>query len=163
MISIEKVTLNIGAGSEPKNLEKAQKLLKKITGQKSVGKPTKKKIPAWGVRKKMILGAKTTLRKEKANEILKICLAANENVLKNKSFSANGNFSFGIKSYIDLPGFKYDPDIGLMGFEICVTMKKWGYGIKNRKIRPGKVPKRHFLTKDESIKFMEEKFEVKVE
>ena len=30
MISIEKVTLNIGAGSEPKNLEKATKLLEKF-------------------------------------------------------------------------------------------------------------------------------------
>ena len=38
-----------------------------------------------------------------------------------RSFQDNGNFSFGIKSYIDIPGEKYDPEIGLMGFDVTTT------------------------------------------
>jgi len=163
MISIDKVTLNIGAGSEPKNLERATLLLNMLTGQKAVGKITKKKIPTWGVRKKMMLGKKTTLRGAKADEVLKKCFSAVENTIKIKSINKDGNFSFGIKSYIELPGFRYDPDIGLMGFDVCITMKKWGYGIKNRKIKPGKVPKRHVIKPEETIKFIKEKYGVKIE
>jgi len=163
MIKIEKVTLNIGSGSEKKDLENARKLLKKISGQTAVGKKTKKRIPTWSVRKKMIVGCKTTLRGKKALDILKTALQANDNIVKKKSFADDGNFSLGIKSYIDLPGFRYDPEIGLMGFDVCVTIRKWGYGINKKKIKPGKIPKKHRVTKEETMEFMKKEFGITIE
>ena len=49
-ISIEKVTLNIGAGKDQTKLEKGMKLINSITGSKPVKTFTKKRIQEWGLR-----------------------------------------------------------------------------------------------------------------
>ena len=49
-IKIEKITLNIGTGMPGEKLEKALKLLQKISQSKPVSRKTKKRIPTWGVR-----------------------------------------------------------------------------------------------------------------
>ena len=72
-----------------------------------------------------------------------------------------GNFAFGIKEYIDIPGMKYDMDIGIIGLEVSVTLKRPGFRIKRRTIKKKKIPSRHKITKDEAISFVKEKFGVK--
>ena len=163
MISIEKVTINIGVGQAGEQMEKAKKLIENLTGQKAIEMQTNKRIPTWGVRKKLAIGTKTTLRGKKAKEFLEKCLDAVDHQLKSKSFDEFGNFAFGVKEYIDLPGIKYDPEIGMFGFDVCVTMKKWGYRNAKRKIKKSKIPKKHRVTKQESIDFIKENFKVEVE
>ncbi len=163
MISIEKVTINIGVGQAGEQMEKAKKLIEKLTGQKAIERHTQKRIPTWGVRKGLAIGAKTTLRKQKAEEFLKKCLDAVDNKIKSKSFDEYGNFGFGVKEYIDLPGVKYDPEIGMFGFDVNVTMKKWGYRNTKRKIKQTKIPKKHRVTKQEAIDYMKQKYNVEVE
>ena len=95
-ISIEKVTLNIGAGKDQAKLEKGIKLINNIAGTKPVKTFTKKRIQEWGLRPGLPIGCKLTLRKEKALELLKRLLEAKDNTLKASNLDNEGNISFGI-------------------------------------------------------------------
>ena len=161
-INVEKVTLNIGAGKDQKKLEKGLKLLKMITGIKPVTTFTKKRIPEWGLRPGLPIGCKVTLRKEGAVNILNTLIESNENKLKESQFDDFGNLAFGIPEYIDIPGTKYDPEIGVMGLEVCVTLGKPGYRLRRRRCRNKKIPKKHRINKEAAINFMKEKFNVKL-
>ena len=132
MISIEKVTLNLGVGAAGENLEKAKKLLEMVSKQKPIETKGKKRIPTWNVRPGVPIGTKVTLRGKKAEEVLSTLLDSVERKLKKSNFDQLGNVSFGIHEYIDIPGFKYDPDIGMLGFDVNVTLQKWGYRVKKR-------------------------------
>ncbi|MBN2881673.1 50S ribosomal protein L5 [Candidatus Woesearchaeota archaeon] len=162
-IRIEKVTLNVGAGKDPVKLEKGIKLLKDITGIDPVKTITNKRLPAWNLRPGLPIGCKITLRGAKADEVLRNVLAGKNNTLKAKQFDKGGNLAFGIHEYIDIPSLKYNPEIGIMGFELCVTFEKPGYRLKKRKIRPAKIGIAQHATKEEAIAFMTEIFGVKVE
>ena len=161
MIGIDKVTVNIGVGGSGEKLEKAKKLLEKITKQKPVETKSKKRIPTWDIRKKMPIGVKVTLRGKKAEDFLDKCFNAIDRELYIKSFS-DENFSFGIKEYINIPEFKYDAEIGIFGFDVCVTMKKWGSRIKKRKRKKRGIPLRHLIKKEDTISFLKERFNVKI-
>ncbi len=161
-IRVEKITLNIGAGKDQKVLERGLKLIKNITNIKGVTTITQKRIPAWGVRPGLPIGCKLTLRKQNAIALLKRLLAANGNRLKKSQFNEEGNVSFGIKEYIDIPGVEYDPEIGVMGFEVSVTLERPGFRIKRRHIMKRKIPKKHRIAKEEGIAFMQKEFQVEV-
>ncbi len=160
-IRLEKVTLNIGAGEAGTKLEMAKKLLEKLSGTKVVVTKTHKRS-TFGVAKNRPIGVKVTLRGEKAKEFLKSAFKANENRLNPEQFDSSGNFSFGIREYIDIPGVKYDHEIGIMGMDVCVTLTRPGYGISKRKIRPKKIGKAHRITKDEAQEWVGQEFSVKV-
>ena len=161
-LRIEKVTLNIGAGKDQVKLEKGINLLKNITGLKPVKTFTSKRIPEWGLRPGLPIGCKLTIRKGKAIEILKRLLDAKDFNLKINQFDNNGNVSFGIHEYIDIPGVKYDPKIGIIGLEVCVTLERPGFRIKRKKIGKKKIAKKHKINKEEAIEFMKKKFDLKV-
>ena len=161
-VRIEKVTLNFGAGKEQAKLDKGVILLKAITGIDPVKTVTQKRIPSWGVRPGLPIGCMLTLRKTKASEVLKRMLEAKELTLKNSCFDANGNVSFGIAEYIDIPGVKYDPKMGVIGLQVCVTLEKPGFRIKKRKLLARKVNRSHRISKEESQEFMKKNFGVKI-
>ncbi|MBW2974219.1 50S ribosomal protein L5 [Candidatus Woesearchaeota archaeon] len=161
-IKIEKITLNIGAGKEQSKLEKGMLLLKNVTGISPVKTFTNKRIPSWGLRPGLPIGCKLTLRKKKAEEILIRLLDAKENKLSAAQFDQGGNIAFGIQEYIDIPGVKYDPKIGIMGFEVCVTLERPGFRIKKRRIMKRKISPGHSIKKEEAIEFMKERFNVKI-
>ena len=161
-IKVEKLTLNIGTGEPGDKLEKAKKLLNAISGMKSVATSTNKRIPTWKVRPGLQIGAKVTVRGEKAKALLKRLLPGVENALPDTKFDSNGNFSFGIKEYLDVPDLKYDPEIGVIGFEIAVTLQRAGFRIKRRGLKKKKLPKNHRITKEEAIEFLKKEFGVKI-
>jgi len=154
-IKIEKVVLSVGGIGD--NLEKGVKLLKMLTGKKPAKMKSNKRIPSLGIRPQLEIGAVVTIRKN-TEELLKKMLITIENILKKKQISEN-NFSFGIKEYIEIPGTEYQRDIGIMGFDVTVVFKRAGKRIKLKKIKKGKIPKRQIISKEEIIKFMEEKFQ----
>lgn len=162
-VRIEKLTLNIGAGKEQAKLEKGLLLLKHITGIEPVKTVTKKRIPAWGLRPGLPIGCKITLRKHPAAELLKRLLKAKDMKLNSGQFDSLGNLSFGIPEYIDIPGTNYEPKIGVIGLEVCVTLEKPGYRIKRRRLLRRPVPKKHLVTKGDAISFMQQQFGVIVE
>lgn len=161
-IRLEKITLNTGAGEPGPILEKSQKMLEKITGKKVVITRTHKRT-TFGVAKKRPIGAMTTLRGEHAKEMLERLLQAVERNLKKSYFDKNGNFSFGIKEYIHIPGIKYEPDIGILGFDIAVTLIRPGYRVKERMIRPSKIGKNHRIKPEESMEWAKKEFGVTIE
>ena len=161
-ISVEKVTLNIGAGKDTSKLEKSMKLIQSITGRMPVKTFAKKRVQEWGLRIGLPIGCKLTLRNEEAGTILKRLFEARENTLQITNLDNEGNISFGIKEYIDVPGVKYDPDIGIMGFQVCITLKRKGFRIKHRALRKHIIPKRHRIKKEEAIDFMRNTFNLKI-
>lgn len=160
-VRIEKITLNIGAGKSPERLEKGVKLLHAITGAPPVKTFTSKRIPNWGLRPGLPIGCKLTLRKQRAVELLQKLLAAKDNRLSTKQFDAEGNVAFGIHEYIDIPGVSYDPEVGIMGLEVCITLERPGFRIKRRKIAKRKL-KAHKITREEAISFMKKTYNVEV-
>jgi len=162
-ILIEKVTFNVGCGTDQKKLDKALLLLKNLTKSKPVKTFTTKRIPEFNLRPGLPIGAKVTLRKSQATNILGPLLEAKDNVLKQNNFDENGNVAFGIAEYIDIPTLKYDPEIGIIGLQACITLIRKGFKIKNRKRIQRKVGKDHKIKKQEAIEFMKEKFKIRVE
>jgi len=161
-IRIEKLTINIGAGKDQAKLEKGIKLIKNITGLDPVKTVSKKRIPEWGIRPGLPIGCKITLRNKKAAELLGVMLKAKDNKL-NRSCFGDGTVSFGIHEYIDVPGVKYDPEIGVMGFQVCITLERPGFRIKRRCVRKRVVSSGHMIKSEDSIDFMKKKFSVEVE
>nr|AJS11599.1 50S ribosomal protein L5P [uncultured archaeon] len=153
-IKIEKVVLSVGNTGE--NLEKGVGLLGLLTGKKPAKMQSRKRIPAFGVRPKLEVGAIVTLRK-KPEDILKKMLATRDNTLRKSQVGENG-FSFGVKEYIEIPGIEYQRDIGIRGFDVTVAFTRAGRRVKLKKIKRGRIPKRNFVSREEIIKFMEEKF-----
>lgn len=156
-IKIEKIVLSVGGTAE--ELEKGFKLLEFLTGRKAAKTKSKKRIPTLGVRPNLEVGAVITIRRN-FEELLEKLLVTIDNTLKKKQVSEN-NFSFGIKEYIEIPGVEYQREIGIRGFDVTVAFKRTGRRVKLRKIKRGKVPKRQVISREEIIKFMEEKFNVK--
>ena len=156
-IKIEKVVVSVSGVAD--YLEKGVKLLEFLTGKKPARMKSKKRIPAWGVRPGLEIGAVITLRKG-INEFLKKMLITIDNTLRKRQISKN-NFSFGIKEYIEIPGVEYQRDIGIMGFDVTVVFKRTGRRVRLKKIKKGKIPNRQAITKEEIIKFMEDNFQTK--
>ncbi len=159
-IRIEKVVLNMGTGNDEKNCKKAIKLLSKFSSKKPIQCLAKKRVPTFNIRPGMPIGAKLTLRGKEAEEVLKKLLQARENTLPESCFDENG-FAFGVSEYIDIPGFKYDVDIGMKGLDVCVTLERPGFRIKKRKIK-SKISKKHKILKEDSISFAKKELGVEV-
>ncbi|MBL7147391.1 MAG: 50S ribosomal protein L5 [Nanoarchaeota archaeon] len=159
-IHIEKITLNIGVGESGDKLDKAVKILNKIAGQKPVKTKTFKRIPGWNIRPKLEIAAKVTIRKN-TEKILKKLFNAVENKLQENKFDNNGNFSFGIGEYINIPGIEYDIDVGIIGLDIAVTLERPCFRIK-RRLNKSKIKKSHKITKEEAIEFIKNKFDITI-
>ena len=161
-IKIEKVTLNIGAGKDQNRLDKGRLLLKNITGLEPVKTVTQKRIPTWGLRPGLPIGCKITIRRGPAIELIKRLLEAKEHTLKESQFDTGGNIAFGIHEYIDIPGVKYDPKIGIIGLQVCVTLERNGFRVIRRSIKKTKISKKHAIKKEDAIEFMKKDFGVKI-
>lgn len=162
-IKIAKLTLNVGAGRDDKVLKKAIKLLENIIGVPPVQTITKKRLAAWGLRPGLPIGAKITLRGDQVNELAKRLLAAKEKRMKPSWFDNHGNVSFGIHEYVDIPGVKYDTEIGILGLQVSLTLERPGFRIKKRKLHKASVGKKQCITKDDAIKYMTENFGIVME
>lgn len=158
-IRIEKITLNIGCGTKT-DIEHAKKILEMVSEKKVVVTSTKKRS-TFNVPKTKPIGCKVTIR-DGAAEFLKKMLDAKDNKLEKSNFDNTGNFSFGIKEYIDIPQTEYDPKIGILGMDVCVTLKRPGYRVKKRRIS-SRVGKNHLITKNDAMDFVKDSFNVKIE
>ena len=159
---IEKITVNIGVGEAGERLEKAQSVIKDITGQKSIQTLSKITSKDWGLRKRMPIGCKVTLRNKGAEDFLKEALQTRENKIAEYAFDDQGNISFGIPDHTLFKSQKYNPNIGIFGMDVSITMEKPGYRIKHRRLLRRKIPSKHKVKREETIKFFKENFEVEV-
>jgi large subunit ribosomal protein L5 len=102
-----------------------------------------------------------TLRRDKAVEFLKRVIAAKGNTIKATSFDNFGNLSIGIHEHIDLPGTKYDPEIGIFGMDVCMALVRPGYRV-TRKRNKSRVGKSHRITREDAISFLKRTFGVEI-
>jgi large subunit ribosomal protein L5 len=161
-IKIEKVTLNIGCGNDPAKIERAEKLLKYLTEQTPVITESKTRS-TFNVPKNKPIGVKVTLRNQKAEEFLKSVLQSLGNKIKSSQFDKESNFNIGVKEYIDLPNVKYQHEIGMLGFDVAITLERAGYNIKKRRIQKRKISKKHKINNEEVVSWLKEKFGVQIE
>ena len=159
---IEKVTINIGVGEAGERLSKAESVISSITEQKPVRTLSKTTNKDLALRKRMPIGCKVTLRSEKAKDFLKQALQTRDNKIADYSFDDQGNLSFGIPDHTLFKSQKYDPNIGIFGMDVCVTMQMPGYRVKRRRIARAHIPHKHRVTKPETIEFFKKEFDVEV-
>jgi large subunit ribosomal protein L5 len=161
-VRIAKATVNIGVGESGERLARAEKLLETITNQKPVRTFSKVTNPEFGIRKRQPIACKVTLRGEKAHESVKLILSGLEKNIKTSQFDRQGNLSFGIEEHIDIPGMRYDPEIGIFGMNVNITFEKPGYRIKRRKIQRKHIPHKHQVTSQETREYIQEKFQIEI-
>ena len=135
---LDKIVLNIGAGSEAvKDSKKAKSAaddLTKLSGQKAVVTIAKKSIAGFRVREGMPLGAKVTLRGDRMYDFLdRLITIAMPRVrdfrgVKGSSFDGRGNYAMGLKEHIVFPEIDYDKVDEVWGIDIiiCTTAQQVG-------------------------------------
>jgi len=159
---IEKVVVNMSIGKSGEPLEKSVRVLKEITGHTPCRRKAKTSIRDFGIRKGESIACIVTLREEEAVDFLKKVLTVVDNKVSGRSFDKQGNFSFGLKEHIELPGVKYDPDVGIFGMDICVSVTRPGYRVKSRRKQRTKIGADHVLKQDESIIFIRDTLGVEI-
>ncbi len=159
---LEKVTVNMAVGKSGEPLERAMKVLEQLTGQKPSGSKAKKSVRDWGVRKGEAIACIVTLRRDKPREFLKKAFEAVDNKVSAHNFDRVGNFSFGIKEHIDIPGTKYVPELGIHGMDVCVTLARPGQRVKRRHHARSRVGIKHVLTPEEAKVFVKDEFGVEI-
>jgi len=160
-IRLGKLTLNICTGEPGPELEKAKRLLVMIAGTKIVTTKTKKSSTC-GVAKGRNIGVMTTLRGKEARDALSRLLRARENIMQSSQFDENGNFSFGIDEYINIPEVDYEPEVGIMGLDVCVTLERPGYRVGRRRYERQRIGKDHRIKAEEAIGWVKKEFGVEV-
>lgn len=161
-LRVHKVTVNIGVGESGDKLAKAETLLQRITGVKPVRTLAKVTEPTFSIRKKQQIGVKVTLRKANAEDFIKKALVAAGKKVRLTSFDKQGGFSFGVKECLEFPGFKYDPQVGVFGFDVCVDLERPGYRVKRRSLKRSAVGHAHLITKEDAMEFAKNKLGVEI-
>ncbi len=162
-ISLDKLVLNMGVGKSGDAIEIAKKALNQISGKKPCARNARETQRDWGIRKGEPIGAAVTIRGEDAKALLKRLLEAKGDTVKGKSFDNFGNYSFGISEHIDIPGVKYEPQIGILGLGISITLSRPGYGIRKRSKHKASVGKAHIITSQEAKDYLVKEYGVTIE
>ena len=161
-ISLEKIVLNMGIGKSGDVIDIARKALEQISGKKPSTRNAKETQREWGVRKGEPIGVAVTIRGNDAAVLLKRLLEAKGNTVNGKSFDNFGNYSFGINEHIDIPDVKYDPQIGILGLGISVTLARPGYSIRKRSKHKASVGKTHVITNQEAKDYLTKEYGVTI-
>lgn len=130
---LEKIVINQGLGiatQDKKIIDTAINELTAITGQKAVATLSKKDISNFKLRKKMPIGAKVTLRRERMYEFLEeLVRVALPRIRDFKGIESKldgrGNYTLGIQEQIIFPEINIDSVVRIMGMNITfVTTAK---------------------------------------
>lgn len=150
---LSKIVLNQGVGkaiADKKIIENAQRELSMIAGQKAVQTISRKDISNFKLRKKMPIGVKVTLRREKMYEFLERLVAVALPRIRdfrgiNFKFDGKGNYSLGITEQIIFPEIEIDKINTILGMDITFVttaetdeeayalLKEFGLPFKNIK------------------------------
>ena len=160
LIGAIKINVSLGMAGQP--LERAKTIISALVGdgQEPTETIAKNTWRSWGIRKHQPVGLTVTIRGQRGYELLMRLLHSKEYKLKERSIDRSGNFGFGIKEHIDIPGMGYDPNLGIIGMDIIVQMERVGYRVKRRSYRKNKIAKSHFITPVETKIFLKENYDV---
>jgi large subunit ribosomal protein L5 len=160
-VRVIKVVINAGVGESGEPRTKAEKVLQMVTLAKPVATRSHATNRDFGIRIGQEIGAKVTLRGDKAEEFLNRAFEARDRQMDPDSVDRAGNFTFGVSDYTDFAGMKYDPAIGIHGMDVCVELGRPGWRIRQRRHAPRAIPKHLRVTPDEARRFLAEHFQIK--
>jgi large subunit ribosomal protein L11e len=155
---LEKLCVNICVGESGDRLTRAAKVLEELTGQTPVFSKARYTVRTFGIRRNEQISVSCTVRGEDALRILELGLKVKEYELYKENFSTTGNFGFGVNEHIDL-GIKYDPSVGIYGMDFYAVMGRKGFRVSRRKRRHSRVGAPHRNSKDETMKWFQQKFD----
>lgn len=158
---VEKVVAHMGVGEGGQELANAEEILEAITGQESVRTRANATEPEFGIRQGDPIGAKVTLRRERAEEFLDTALSLAS--ISRSQFDQTGNFSFGIAEHTEFPDQEYDPNIGIYGLDITVHLARPGSRVTKRDKVTRKLPSRHRLDTEDAVAFLEAEYDMEVQ
>ena len=123
---LEKIVLNQGVGqavADKKLVDVAQEELTLVSGQKAVQTLSKKDISNFKLRKKMPIGTRVTLRRDRMYEFLERLISVALPRIRdfkgvNTKMDGRGNFTMGITEQIIFPEIDIDKISKIMGLEI---------------------------------------------
>jgi large subunit ribosomal protein L5 len=161
-IKIRKVVVNITTGQSGEPLDRAMTILENLVGQRPCMRRAKQTIRTWGIRRNEPISCMVTLRGSKAEDFLRKGFPAVRNWVNLRSFDTHGNFAFGISEHIDISGQRYDPNLGITGMDVMVSLKRPGYRIGRKRRLKSRVGRRHRVTREEAIEFIKQRFGVEV-
>jgi len=129
---LEKIVVNMGVGKATQQqslVEGAVRDLEIITGQKPVVTKARKSIASFKLRQGMSIGAKVTMRGDRAWEFLDRLVALaiprirDFRGLSPTSFDGRGNYTFGVTEQLIFPEVDYDRVDNIRGMDItiCIT------------------------------------------
>jgi len=130
---LEKIVINEGLGqavADNKIIEVAINELTAITGQKAVATMSRKDISNFKLRKKMPIGVRVTLRREKMYEFLERLIRVSLPRIRDfkgieSKFDGMGNYTLGIEEQIIFPEINIDSIQKILGMNITfVTSAK---------------------------------------
>jgi len=159
---LEKVILNIGVGAGGEELERAVTVLQSISGATALKTISKTNVKEFNLRKGRPIGTKVTIRGIAAENLLKRLFIVNNNKILLKSFDNYGNFGFGIKEHISIPGIEYDADLGIWGLDAMGRIVRPGMRVKTRRKKRAKIPRHHYVSRREAQLFLKKKFNIEV-
>ncbi len=155
-IKIDKLVINLCTGESGDRLTKASKVITDLTGQDPLEGKARYTIRTFGIKRNEKISCFTTIRGDKAEDLLKRGLKVKDYELRRGNFSDSGCFGFGIQEHIDL-GIKYDPQTGIFGMDFFVVLTRAGRRVKLKKAKRGKIGCSHKITKDEAQQWFQEK------
>ena len=129
---LEKIVINMGIkANDDKNLENSVRDLLLIAGQKPVITKARKAISNFKLRQGMKVGAKVTLRGDRAHHffdrLASVVLPRIRDFqgLSPNSFDGRGNYSLGLKEQLVFPEIPYDSFDRIRGMDIviCTTAR----------------------------------------
>ena len=123
---LSKIVINQGVGqavADKKLIDTAQEELTIISGQKAVQTMSKKDVSNFKLRKKMPIGVKVTLRRERMYEFLERLIAVALPRIRDfkgisAKFDGRGNYTLGITEQIIFPEIDIDKIDKILGMEI---------------------------------------------
>jgi large subunit ribosomal protein L5 len=131
---LEKIVINMGVGKatqQPSLIEGAVRDLEAISGQKPIVTRARRSIAGFKLRQGMAIGAKVTVRGDRAWELLdRLISIAIPRIrdfrgLSPRSFDGHGNYTFGVDEQLIFPEVDYDRVDATRGMDItiCTTAR----------------------------------------
>ena len=161
-IRVGKVVVNIGLGKSGEAIERGKRVLQQVTGQKPAQTRARKSVRDFGIHEGEPIGVVVTVRGKDTAALIDKLLTAREKKLPESCFDARGSVSFGIKEHIEIPGIRYDPEIGILGMNISILLERPGYSVSRRSRRTSRVGKGHLINRDDSVQYFKDKFGVTI-
>lgn len=127
---IQKIVVNVGIGrmlKDDKAIQKAERDLALMTGQKPVYRKAKKSIASFKIREGMDVGLSVTMRGTRMydflDRLISIALPMSKDFrgIDTKNFDQQGNLNFGIKEHNIFPEITYETLKDIFSIQVTIT------------------------------------------